>query len=90
MEVILFRQILSVTTTSKMNSKAIINRAITPKMASHCRTLIDLFFQRLAFDTRFIAPAPSRDTDSVYLPLHHVISYQFYGKFGRSCPHETE
>ena len=43
MEVILFRQILSVTTNSKMNSKAIIDRAITPKIASDCRTLFDLF-----------------------------------------------
>ena len=42
MEVILFRQILSVTITSKMNSVAIINRTITSKIASDCRTLFDL------------------------------------------------
>ena len=47
MEVILFRQSSSVTTTSKMNSKAIINKNITPKIASDCRTLFDLFFRFL-------------------------------------------
>ena len=44
MKIILFRQILSITTTSKMNNKAIINRTITPKIASDCRTPFDLFF----------------------------------------------
>ena len=50
MEVILFRQILSVTTTSKMNTKAIINRTITPKIASDCRTLFDLLITCLYHD----------------------------------------
>ena len=48
MKVILFRQILSVT-TSKMNSKAIINRTITPKIASDCRTVFDLFLRSRVF-----------------------------------------
>ena len=42
MEVSLFREILSVT-TCKMISKAIIDKTITPKIASDCRTLFDLF-----------------------------------------------
>ena len=50
MEVTLFRQILSVDITSKMNSKAIIDRTIKRRIASDCRTLFDLFFRPVRFD----------------------------------------
>ena len=56
MEVILFRQILNVTITSMMNSKAMINRTITPKIASDCQTLFDLFVcSLLAFRNELLA-----------------------------------
>ena len=45
----LFRQVLSVTTTSERNSKVIITRTIRPKIASDCRTLFDFFFLFLIF-----------------------------------------
>ena len=47
-EVILFNQVLSVT-ISKSNSKVTITRTITPKIASECRTLIDLFSSDLRY-----------------------------------------
>ena len=46
-ELVIFRQILSVTATSRSNSKAIINRTITPKIGSDCRTPFDLFSSKM-------------------------------------------
>ena len=53
----LSRQVLNVTTTIiERNSKVIISRTITAKIASDCRTLFDMFviFPRFFFSYTFL------------------------------------
>ena len=84
MEVILFRQILSVT-TSKMNSKAIINKTITPKIASDCRTLFDLF-QQNPDSGLFCTISLEIDTRSHNILLHSCARFYTLSPYDAQIP----
>ena len=88
MEVMLFKQVLSVTITSKSNRKAIITRIITPKIASDCRTLFDLF-QQNPVSGLFCTISLEIDTHSHNILLHSCTRFYTLSPYDAQIPKKS-
>ena len=85
MEVMLFRQVLSINITGKSNRKVIITRIITPKIASDCRTLFNLF-QQNPDSGLFCTISLEIDTHSHNILLHSCTRFYTLSPYDAKIP----